>query len=147
MLKLPPERRALILPYILEWARAGETASGVAVAQGFDQTFAMRRACAELFQSVDFVLSPTNPVVCFPADWAGPTNDPARPFEHIAFTVPWNMSDQPAASINCGFSAEGLPIGLQIVGPRFADLAVLRLAARFEDWQGAISRWPRPWDH
>lgn len=57
------------------------------------------------------------------------------------------MSDQPAASINCGFSAEGLPIGLQIVGPRFADLAVLRLAARFEDWQGAISRWPRPWDH
>ena len=40
---------------------------------------------------------------------------PARPFEHIAFTLPANMSEQPALSINAGFTAAGLPIGLQIL--------------------------------
>jgi hypothetical protein len=80
----------------------------------------------------------------YPADWASPTNDPALPFEHIGFTVPWNMSEQPAASINCGFSASGMPIGLQIVGPRHADLLVLKLSRAFEEWAGTITHWPEP---
>ena len=50
----------------------------------------------------------------------------ATPLPHIGFTVAFNMSEQPAASINCGYSDEGLPIGLQIVGRRFDDLGVLR---------------------
>ncbi|KQT85750.1 amidase [Aurantimonas sp. Leaf443] len=144
MLKLDEARRATILPYILDWAKAGDAVSGVAAIAGFDQTMAMRRACGTLFQSVDAVLSPTNPIVSYPADWASPTNDPARPFEHIAFTVPWNMSDQPAASINCGFSPDGFPIGLQIVGPRFADLTILRLSRLYETWRGPITSWPEP---
>ena len=52
-----------------------------------------------------------------------------HPFPHIGFTVAFNMSEQPAASINCGYSAEGLPIGLQIIGRRFDDVGVLRLPA------------------
>ncbi|WP_062205081.1 amidase [Aureimonas sp. AU12] len=144
MLKLDEAARDTILPYILDWAKAGERISGVAAVAGFDQTMAMRRACGALFQRVDMVLSPTNPIVSYPAEWASPTNDPARPFEHIAFTVPWNMSDQPAASINCGFSRTGMPIGLQIVGPRFADLDVLRLSHLYETWRGPIRDWPAP---
>ena len=144
MLKVDEARRELILPYILEWAKGGAEVSGVEAVQGFDQTMAMRRACGELFQTVDIVLSPTNPIVSYPAEWASPTNDPARPFEHIAFTVPWNMSDQPAASVNCGFSRSGMPIGLQIVGPRFADLMVLRLSRQVELWRGAMPKWPEP---
>jgi len=89
------------------------------------------------------VLSPTAPVVAFPAEWASPINDPERPFEHIAFTLPWNMSENPAASINCGFTRAGLPIGLQIVGPRFADLTVLQVAKLYETWRGPIT-WPKP---
>ncbi len=143
MLALPEERRGTVLPYILTWASAAEGLSGVRVARGFDQTIAMRRACAALFSGVDAVLSPTNPVVGFPAEHASPTNDPARPFDHIAFTVPWNMSEQPAASISCGFSRTGLPIGLQIVGPRFGDVLVLQLSRTFEDWRGPIA-WPSP---
>ncbi|OLP53074.1 amidase [Rhizobium rhizosphaerae] len=142
--KLPAVRREKILPYIYHWAQKGADVTGVQAAQGFGQTIEMRKTCGALFQTVDVVLSPTNPIVSYPADWASPTNDPERPFEHIAFTVPWNMSEQPAASINCGFSSQGLPIGLQIVGPRFDDLLVLRLSKLFEDWTGGITRWPQP---
>ncbi|MGK9053946.1 amidase [Neorhizobium petrolearium] len=142
--KMPEERRALILPYIYEWAEGGTYISGVEAVRGFNQTIEMRKACGKLFTAVDAVLSPTNPVVSYPAEWASPTNDPARPFEHIGFTVPWNMSEQPAASINCGFSKSGMPIGLQIVGPRFGDLAVLKLSRAFERWTGGIAAWPEP---
>ncbi|MCK8778952.1 amidase [Rhizobium sp. NTR19] len=142
--KMPEERRALILPYIHQWAEGGTYISGVEAVRGFNQTIEMRKAAGALFTRVDAVLSPTNPIVSYPADWASPTNDPSKPFEHIGFTVPWNMSEQPAASINCGFSSSGMPIGLQIVGPRFGDLAVLKLSRAFEQWTGGITRWPEP---
>jgi Asp-tRNA(Asn)/Glu-tRNA(Gln) amidotransferase A subunit family amidase len=92
---------------------------------------------------VDLVLSPTAPVAAFAAEWASPINDPERPFEHIAFTLPWNMAENPAVSINCGFTKAGLPIGLQIVAPRFADLTVLQVAKLYETWRGPIT-WPKP---
>mgnify|MGYP003592255336 CR=1 FL=1 len=143
MAPLDDARRAAILPYIREWAAAGARVSGVQAVEGLGQTFAMRKSCGRLFRQVDAVLSPTNPIVSYPAEWASPTNDPHRPFEHICFTVPWNMSEQPASSINCGFSSTGLPIGLQIVGPRFADLFVLKLSRAYERWRGPM-RWPEP---
>jgi len=141
---MPDERKAQILPYIFEWAKGGASVSGVEAVRGFNQTNEMRKACARLFSGVDAVLSPTNPIVSYPADWASPTNDPLKPFEHIGYTVPWNMSEQPAASINCGFSRSGMPIGLQIVGPRFADLLVLKLSHAFEQWTGGVTNWPEP---
>jgi aspartyl-tRNA(Asn)/glutamyl-tRNA(Gln) amidotransferase subunit A len=141
---LEEERRAMVLPYIRAWAEGGAHISGVEAIRGFNQTFEMRKACAKLFSGIDALLSPTNPIVSYPAEWASPTNDPARPFEHIAFTVPWNMSEQPAASINCGFSRSGMPIGLQIVGPRFGDLRVLKLSRAFEEWSSGLSSWPEP---
>ncbi len=141
---LTAERRAKILPYIYQWAEKGADVSGVEAVQGFGQTIEMRKTCGRLFTTVDAVLSPTNPIVSYPADWASPTNDPEKPFEHIAFTVPWNMSEQPAASINCGFSKTGMPIGLQIVGPRFDDMRVLKLSKLFETWTGGVRNWPKP---
>lgn len=141
---LPDERRAKILPYIYQWAEKGANVTGVEAVQGFGQTIEMRKTCGRLFTTVDAVLTPTNPIVSYPADWASPTNDPEQPFEHIAFTVPWNMSEQPAASINCGFSKSGMPIGLQIVGPRFDDMRVLKLSKLFETWTGGVRTWPQP---
>lgn len=141
---LSQERRNRILPYIYTWAKRGASISGADAVRGFNQTIEMRKSCGRLFTKVDAVISPTNPIVSYPAEWASPTNDPARPFEHICFTVPWNMSEQPASSINCGFSRSGMPIGLQIVGPRFDDMLVLRLSKAFESWTGAIRSWPKP---
>ena len=48
------------------------------------------------------------------------------------FTYPFNLTQQPAATIPCGFTKQGLPVGLQIVGPRYADALVLRAARAFE---------------
>ena len=141
---LPVERRSRILPYIRKWAESGARVSGPEAVRGFGQTFAMRKAAGALFQRIDALLSPTAPMPAFPAELASPIDDPERPFEHIGFTVVWNMTDQPAVSINCGFTSDGLPIGLQIVGKRFDDVGVLRLAAAYETWRGPGRAWPTP---
>ncbi len=143
MLALPDAARDSILPYIRDWAQAGADVSPIGVAEGFDQTFAMRRAAAQALHELDFILSPVNPDRSYPADWASPSNDPARPFEHIGFTLPWNMGEQPAASVHCGMTSTGIPIGVQIVGHRFDDLGVMRLARAYEAGRGPIQPWPR----
>ena len=63
-------------------------------------------------------------------------------YEHIGFTVPFNMSEQPAASICAGYDDDGMPIGLQIVGHRFDDAGVLRMAAAYEAIRPAGRPWP-----
>jgi aspartyl-tRNA(Asn)/glutamyl-tRNA(Gln) amidotransferase subunit A len=81
----------------------------------------------------------------YPAHQASPLHDPARPFEHIAFTLPFNMSEQPALAINAGYTSAGLqplPIGLQIIGRRFDDAGVLALGALWEQLRPAQRPWP-----
>lgn len=141
---LAPEERARVLPVILAWADDGARLSGIEVMRGFQQTMNIRRATEAVFDEVDAVLSPTTPNVEFPADWASPVNDPQRPFEHIVYTVPWNMGEQPAISLNAAFNDSGMPIGVQIVAPRFADRLVLQLAKAYEIWRGPQSCWPLP---
>jgi aspartyl-tRNA(Asn)/glutamyl-tRNA(Gln) amidotransferase subunit A len=140
--KLAPKDRAKALPYIYKWAEAGANLSGVDVIRGFNATMAIRTAAAKLFADVDYVISPVSPVVNFAAELASPINDPAKPFEHICYTVPWNMAENPAASINGGYSAKGFPIGVQIIGRRFDDLGVLRMAKAFEAMRGPQKPWP-----
>jgi aspartyl-tRNA(Asn)/glutamyl-tRNA(Gln) amidotransferase subunit A len=142
--KLSASERAKALPYIVKWAEAGAKLSGVDVIRGFNATMAIRAAAAKLFADLDYVISPVSPVVNFPAEFAAPINDPDRPFEHICYTVPWNMSENPAASINGGYDAHGFPIGVQIVGRRFDDLGVLGIAKAFETMRGPQKPWPKP---
>src|SRR5882757_5170353 len=85
---LPLEQRSKALPYIYQWAETGAKLSGVDVVRGFNATMAIRAAAAKLFCEVDYVISPVSPVVNFPAEFAAPLNDPAKPFEHICYTVP-----------------------------------------------------------
>jgi aspartyl-tRNA(Asn)/glutamyl-tRNA(Gln) amidotransferase subunit A len=140
--KLAPAERAKALPYILNWAEAGAKLSGVDVIRGFNATMAIRAAAAKLFSEIDYVISPVSPVVNFPAEWASPLNDPDKPFEHIAYTVPWNMAENPAVTINGGYDKKGFPIGVQIVGRRFDDIGVLGLAKAFESLRDAQRPWP-----
>lgn len=141
---MPAERREKILPFIRAWAEGAEGASGMAVFQGFSQVMVMRAVANAACRPYDYVLAPTAPLPAFAAELPCPTNDPARPFEHIAFTVAFNMSEQPAASINAGYTRSGLPIGLQIIGKRFDDLGVLRLARKFEELREKQHPWPEP---
>jgi Asp-tRNA(Asn)/Glu-tRNA(Gln) amidotransferase A subunit family amidase len=139
---LPAERRDKVLPYIRQWVDSGARLSATEVFQGYSQMAALRDAAVAACEPYDFVLSPVSPVVTYAAEWASPLNDPLRPFEHIAFTLPSNMSEQPAASINCGFTETGLPIGLQIIGHRHDDLGVLQLAHAYEQMRPAQRPWP-----
>jgi aspartyl-tRNA(Asn)/glutamyl-tRNA(Gln) amidotransferase subunit A len=140
--RLTPDERGKALPYIRKWAEAGATLSGVEVIRGFNTTMAIRAAAAKLFYDLDYVISPVSPVVKFAAELASPLNDPDKPFEHIAYTVPWNMAENPAISINGGYDKEGFPIGVQIVGRRFDDLGVLGMAKAFETLRGPQKPWP-----
>src|SRR6201999_2943095 len=101
--KLSEAERHKALPYIYKWAERGAKLSGVDVIRGFNATMAIRAVAAKLFTDVDYVISPVSPVVNFPAEFASPLNDPDKPFEHICYTVPWNMSENPAMAINGGY--------------------------------------------
>jgi len=141
---LPANKRSTVLPYIREWADSVKDMPGTAAFVAMSQFHATRVATVKACNPYDFVISPTAPNVAFDAELPSPTNDPLRPLEHIAFTVPFNMSEQPAASINCGYTETGLPIGLQIAGRRFDDLGVLRISRAFELLRDAQRPWPEP---
>ena len=141
---LREERRSRILPFIVDWAKRGAALSGERVFRGYSQMAAMREAAVAACRPYDVVLSPTSPIAASAAEWPAPTNDAERPFEHIAFTVAYNMSEQPAASIDCGRTGAGLPIGLQIVGHRHDDLGVLQVARAWEAMRPAPPPWPEP---
>jgi aspartyl-tRNA(Asn)/glutamyl-tRNA(Gln) amidotransferase subunit A len=141
---LPEARRVRVLPFIAEWARGGAQASGEQVYRGWYQMHALREATVAATVGFDYVIAPVSPITGFPAEWAGPTNDPARSLEHIAYTLPFNMSEQPAASVPAGYASDGVPIGLQIIGRRFDDLGVLQLARAWEELRPAQRPWPEP---
>jgi aspartyl-tRNA(Asn)/glutamyl-tRNA(Gln) amidotransferase subunit A len=93
-----------------------------------------------LFASYRLVLTPSVSVAAFPVGRLNPAHYPQHEWYWIGwagFSYPFNFTGQPAASVPAGFTPGGLPVGLQIVGPRFADLAVLQAAAAFET--------ARPW--
>src|ERR1700722_12407381 len=142
--RLALAERAKALPYILKWAEKGAKLSGGDVVRGFNATMAIRSAAAKLFGDIDYVISPVSPVVNFAAELASPINDPDKPFEHICYTVTWNMSENPAASINGGYDKHGFPIGGRVVGRRFDDIGVLGMAKAFETLRGPQKPWPKP---
>ena len=144
MQALPAERREKVLPYIRTWAESAAGMNGTEVFNASHQFYLTRVATVRACSAFDYVISPVAPHAAFQAEWPSPTNDPLRPLEHIGFTVPYNMSEQPAASVNCGYTASGLPIGLQIAGPRFDDLGVLQVSRAFELIRDPQRAWPVP---
>jgi aspartyl-tRNA(Asn)/glutamyl-tRNA(Gln) amidotransferase subunit A len=141
--QLPPERQKKVLPFIAEWCtwRARDF-TGRDVIQAFGQVMAMREAAVAACEPFDFVISPVSPILPYEAELPSPNNDAHDALPHIAFTVPFNMSEQPAASVNWTFSADALPIGVQLVGKRFDDAGVLRLARAIENLRPAQKPWP-----
>ena len=142
--RLPAGRQAKVLPFIAKWCRRAQTLSAVEAARALLQVFQLREQAVAAIQKFDFLLSPTSPITAYAVGEATPGNDPQRPFEHIGFTAPFNMSEQPACSICAGYDADGLPIGLQIVGHRFDDAGVLRMARAYETMRPKLRPWPQP---
>jgi aspartyl-tRNA(Asn)/glutamyl-tRNA(Gln) amidotransferase subunit A len=133
-----------VLPYIRAWCDSVGDMSGPQAFQAMAQFHATRVATVAACRPFDYVISPTSSMPAPPAEWASPTNDPLRAMAHIGFTVPYNMSEQPASSINCGYTRSGLPIGLQIAGQRFDDLGVLQVSRAYELLREPQRPWPQP---
>jgi aspartyl-tRNA(Asn)/glutamyl-tRNA(Gln) amidotransferase subunit A len=143
LMQFSRERREQVLPFVAEWCswRAAQF-SGRDVMQAYALVMAMREAAVAATQRFDFILSPTSPILPYEAELPAPGNDPRNALPHIAFTVPYNMSEQPAASINWGYSDDGLPIGVQVIGRRFDDVGVLELSNLLEKLRPRQRPWP-----
>ncbi|MGD1876792.1 MAG: amidase [Kiloniellaceae bacterium] len=101
--------------------------------QAADRRAALGRTMRAFHQTYDLLITPTLPLPAFEAGLEFPAgSDYRRWTEWAAFSYPFNLTQQPACSLPCGFTADGLPAGLQIVGPMHADAAVLRAAKAFE---------------
>ncbi len=107
--------------------------------------FELVRWCAEVFEQCDLLLTPTVPFDPPPAKGPFPSETAGRPQPPAgvaSFTIPFNLSWHPAASVRAGFSRAGLPVGLQIVAPRHRDDLVIQAARAFERERPWSDHWP-----
>lgn len=127
------EQLELIDPGLRRIVDDGRRHSAVAYAEATRRRGELGVLMAQLHQDWDLLLTPTLPIPAFaagvdvPPDWGDERWTTWAPFSY-----PFNLTQQPAASVPCGFTADGLPVGLQIVGARHADALVLRAAAAYE---------------
>ena len=127
-----------IMPYNKLQFETGRSISGVELAKAWVHVEKIRWAYCDFFQKYDLLITPCTAVPAFPVgskdrslgrgffDWA-----------FAPFTCIFNLTGSPAASVPCGFSSKGLPIGMQLVGPLEDDVTVMCAAAAFEK--------ARPW--
>ncbi len=132
-------QREVLDPGFLEIARAGAEITlhqyiGAARArEDFSRTMKSFHGLGFHWQGWDLLLTPSLPIPAFDVGLEMPPDQGERRWvDWTPFTYPFNLTGQPAASIPCGLTEAGLPVGLQIVGPPFADALVLQAAAAFE---------------
>ncbi|MBI2015643.1 MAG: Asp-tRNA(Asn)/Glu-tRNA(Gln) amidotransferase subunit GatA [Candidatus Rokubacteria bacterium] len=99
----------------------------------------VRRDFARAFERVDLLVGPTTPNVAFRL---GEKEDPLAMYLNDVFTVPTSLAGLPAVSVRCGFSAAGLPIGLQLIGRAFDEPTILRAAHAYERATSWLARRP-----
>jgi len=120
-------------PGLAEIAAHGRTLSGVDYLTAAGERDQLAIGMSRFHEDWDLLLTPAIPIAAFEAGREVPdvSEDPRWP-GWTPFTYPFNLTQQPAATVPCGFTAAGLPAGLQIVGPRHADGLVLRAARAYE---------------
>ncbi len=121
----------------------GRTFSAMDVHGASEVASAWFRCCADLFVSYDALLLPTAQVWPFPADWTWPERIGGRLMDTyhrwMEVTVPASLIGLPVVALPAGFGPYGLPMGVQVFGPRGADAELLRLAQSYHvatDWPG-----------
>jgi aspartyl-tRNA(Asn)/glutamyl-tRNA(Gln) amidotransferase subunit A len=138
---LTAEQQKVTDPDFAAEAQLGSAYSALEV-----QRLALRRGALgshlrQFMQRFDLLVTPSVAIPAFEARPAGQVKlDPASMLGWTPFTYPFNLSQQPACTLPCGLTGAGLPVGLQIVGPMFADALVLRAARALE----SVMPIPRP---
>ncbi|MFB4314473.1 amidase [Actinomadura sp. 21ATH] len=137
---LTEEQRAGLDPGLREVCEQGARYSAVDYLTATARRMELGRLMGRFHEEYDLLLTPTMPIPAFEAGRESPGG--GRWTGWTPFTYPFNMTQQPAASVPCGFTAAGLPAGLQVVGPRHADAAVLDACLAFERARPWHSRRP-----
>jgi aspartyl-tRNA(Asn)/glutamyl-tRNA(Gln) amidotransferase subunit A len=126
------EKQALMDPGLVKAAEVGANLGQEAVVTAIHQRQQLGVIMNAFMAKYDLLLTPTMPMTAFEvnhnAAWGGDGVD----IGWTPFTLTFNLTRQPAATIPCGLDREGLPIGLQIVGGHARDALVLRAAAAYE---------------
>jgi len=141
--QFPPESWSRLDPGLQEICEIGRQASASDYLEATAERVRLGVLMGRLHDTYDVLLTPTLPLVAFPTGREVPEGWPTpRWTSWTPFSYPFNLTQQPAASLPCGLTRAGLPAGLQVVGPRHADARVLAVCKAYQDAQG----WPAAFD-
>ncbi|WP_077192519.1 amidase [Streptomyces lydicus] len=143
---LDDTRRALLDPGLREICEQGARYSALDYLAAVDTRMALGQAMGRFHRTYDLLVTPTEPITAFEGGVEVPSGSGhARWTGWTPFTYPFNLTQQPAATVPCGVDGAGLPIGVQLVGARHADALVLRAAhALYEAGTAGIPAPPAP---
>ncbi|HLX80742.1 MAG TPA: amidase [Burkholderiales bacterium] len=128
-----PRKRALMDKGLLETAQLGEKYTTAQYLTAIQQRGALGVLMNRFHESWDLLVTPSLPLAAFEAGKEVSNLLKERRWtDWSPFSYPFNLTQQPAATVPCGLTKKGLPVGLHIVGPRYADALVLRAARAFE---------------
>jgi aspartyl-tRNA(Asn)/glutamyl-tRNA(Gln) amidotransferase subunit A len=126
-------QRKLVEPPLLALAQPGFGISALEYRALEKQREALGRRMNLLHQQYDLLVTPQLATTAFPVNHeVPPGNGMKRWWEWSPFTYPFNLTQQPAATVPCGFASNGLPVAMQFVGAKFQDARVLRAARAWE---------------
>ena len=130
---LTPRQQAVCDPDFVAQAALGQACSALQIQQLQLRRGALGSHMRQFMQRYDLIATPAIAIPAFAAMPAGhAAMTPASMLGWTPFSYPFNLTQQPACTVPCGFTADGLPIGLQLAGPMFGDALVLRAARAFE---------------
>ena len=131
-----PEQKRVMDPGLVEVAEQGARIGMLELVDAVQKRGALGARMNQFHETYDLLLTPTLPLAAFDAGReVADVMKEKRWTEWTPFSYPFNLTQQPAASIPCGLTKAGLPVGLHIVGPRYDDARVLRAARAFESMQ------------
>lgn len=128
----PPDRRHLLDPLVRAVADTGRRLDLDLYQKAVADRLAIAVASRAFFNRFDLLVGPVMPVPAFEADRTVPAGFRDTDWSWCPYTYPFNMTGQPAASVPIGFTAGGLPVGVQIIGPLGGEALILRAAAAIE---------------
>lgn len=137
---MTPEQRALSYPPLVAFAEAARARSALDYQAAILTIDAAKAAVIEATSAYDYVLAPVLSTVNWPAENNAPNDDDI--FRLTSLCGMFNQTGQPVGCVCAGFDERGLPIGVQIIGPRFDDRGVMQLAQCFEALRGFDVSWP-----
>jgi aspartyl-tRNA(Asn)/glutamyl-tRNA(Gln) amidotransferase subunit A len=130
-----PAQREQFERGFVQFAELGRQVSGLDIARAQEARHHLNRRMTAFFEEYDLLLTPTTATTAFGVESGPPTviaGQEVGPAAFLPFTYPFNFTGHPAASVPAGFAPDGLPVGLQIVAPRFAEKLLLAVSATYE---------------